>query len=173
MEFRGMSSNLTVYHPREAMIAFAYDLIDHIHHKLIAKASDFYIKTMRERLREGLSEREKVIAAAKDGDGLAHAVLMAEFDEWNEHHHLPPISLINYERWVRDHGAPRRRRGGKWWTDEQRNIGLSLVIALVGEKGNLEATRNDASKGRVESACSIVRVALKRRDRSLASAKCG
>jgi hypothetical protein len=163
-----MPNDLRIYHPREVMICFAYELIDRVHHKLTTSTRDFFIKTMWQRLRQGLSEREKVIAAAKDGDELAHAVLIAEYDEWQEHHQLPPISLINYGRWAREHGAPSQGRGNKWWTDEQRNIGISLLIALVAERFHLEATRNDASKGRVESGCSIVRVALKRRDRSLA-----
>jgi len=168
MELRRMSNrNLTIYHPREAMIAFAYDLIDTVHQKLITDATDFYTKTMRKRLREGLSEREQVIAAAMNGDDLAHMCLMAEYDEWSEHHQLPPISLINYERWVREH-RPKRTRGLKWWADEQRNIGLAIVTALTGERFQLMATRNEASKGKVESACSIMQVALRRRDRSLA-----
>jgi hypothetical protein len=161
------NGNLTIYHPREAMIAFAYGLIDTVHHKLIADATDFYTTAMRKRLREGLSEREPIIAAAMNGDMLAHVCLMAEFDEWNEHHQLPPISLINYERWQRQHGPPQKH-GHKWWEDEQRNIGLALVIALVGERFRIEATRNDESKTKVESACSITGAALRRRDRNLA-----
>jgi hypothetical protein len=148
------------------MVDFAVSVLDLIDTRLTDDQRDWIIQSMQRRLRQGLAERERFIAKAKAGDELAHAILMAEFDEYTEAHLLPPHSLVEYERWARKHGPPRRRRGARqWWEDVRRDIGICFVIALVCEQFGLHPTRNAGTIGMRECGASIGRLALRRRFR--------
>jgi hypothetical protein len=59
--------------------------------------------------------------------------------------------------------AKRGRGAQEWYQDLRRNIGFTYVIAVVGQRFQLAATRNDASKGLRDCASSIVADASKRR----------
>jgi hypothetical protein len=119
-----MPTDLALPDFREVMIQYAVDLIDIMGTRLTEPALDWIVKNMRQRLRDGLAEREKFIDRAKAGDVLAHAILMAEFDEYTEEHCLPPHSLVEYDRWMKKHGAPN--------VDAVRRNGIKTYAAISG-----------------------------------------
>ena len=143
----------------EAMIRFAMAAVDQIEHFLTGSARDWLATTLRERLRRGLTDRQKVIDAARDGDDLSHEVLMAEFHAMLDEGIMPPASLRDYAARIEQH--PKRGRGRVWYDDSRRNYGFCLLIAIVALQFDLNPTRNRATDA--PSGASTVAVALQRR----------
>src|SRR5215471_4084923 len=143
----------------EAMIRFAMAAVDQIEHVLTGSAREYLAAGLRERLRRGLTDRQKVIDAAENGDDLSHDVLMGEFHAMLDEGIMPPASLRAYVARIEKH--PKRGRGRVWYNDWQRNLGFCLLIAIVGEAFGLEATRNRTTEG--PCGASLVATALRRR----------
>src|SRR5262249_26792927 len=114
---------------------------------------------LRERLRRGLTNREKVIEAAEAGDELSHAALMAEFHSMLDEHQLPPASLCTYARQTEKH--PSRGRGRVWYDAWRRDWVMMFLLAGAALEFNLAPTRNRASTDK-PSAASVVAAAMKR-----------
>jgi hypothetical protein len=143
----------------EAMIQEAMALIARIEDKLTALPREYIAAQLRERLRRGLTDRQRVIDAAWDGDDLSHDVLMAEFHEMLDEGIMPPASLRAYAAQTDKH--PKRGKGRVWYTDWRRNHGFMILLALVGEKFNLNATRSRSTDS--PCAASVLAIALQRR----------
>jgi hypothetical protein len=143
----------------EAMIRFAMAEVDQIEHFLTGSAREYLAASLRERLRRGLTDRQKVIDAAENGDDLSHDVLMGEFHAMLDEGIMPPASLRAHAARIEKH--PKRGRGRVWYDDWRRNYGFCLLIAIVGEAFGLEATRNRTTEG--PCGASLVATALKRR----------
>ena len=143
----------------EAMIRRAEELVERVEDKLTGSARQWIKAALLTRLRGELTDRQKVIDAARDGDDLSHDVLMAEFHGMLDEGIMPPASLRDYAARTEEH--PRRGRGRVWYDDWGRNWGFLAVIVLIGMEFNLNPTRNRASEG--PSATSIVAIALQRR----------
>lgn len=138
------------------MVDFAIERVEHL---LKGSARNVLAAELRQRLRRGLTDRQKVIDAALNGDDLSHDVLQAEFDEMIDVGDRPPASLSEYIRQRDKH--PKRGKGRVWYDDWRRNWGFCLLIAFTAEALGLEATRNRATDG--PCGASLVSVALKRR----------
>ena len=133
--------------------------IERIEHMLDGAAGEWLAKALRERLRRGLTDRQKVIDAARDGDILSHEILLAEFHDLLDRNEMPPASLRTYAAQRSKH--PRRSRGRVWYDGWRRNYGFCLLIALTAERFGLQVTRSRASTG--PCATSITSLALQRR----------
>ena len=143
----------------EAMIGRAEALVERVEDKLAGSARQWIKAVLLTRLRGELTDRQKVIDAARDGDDLSHDVLMAEFHGLLDEGIMPPASLRDYAS--RTEGHPRRGRGRVWYDDWRRNWGFMALIVLIGVEFNLNPTRNRAGEG--PCAASIVAIALQRR----------
>jgi hypothetical protein len=143
----------------EAMIRLVMEAIEPLAESLTGSARDYLASGLRDRLRRGLTERQKVIDAALAGDDLSHDVLMAEFDEMLDENVMPPGSLREYARNRNKH--PKRGRGRVWYDDWRRNWTLCLLVALVVLAFRLNPTRNRSTDG--PCGASIVAIALQRR----------
>jgi hypothetical protein len=99
--------------------------------------------TLRDRLRQGLTERRKVIDAAERGCELSHAVLAAEFHKMLDLSQMPPASVRSYMARVDKH--PKRGRGRSWWDDWRRNLVFVTLIGATAVEFNLRPTRNKST----------------------------
>ncbi len=142
----------------EAMIRRATHLIEAIEGKLTESAGEHIAALLRERLRRGLTDRQRVIDAAESGDFLSHQVLMAEFHEMLDANVLPPASLREYARRTEKH--PKRGKGRVWHDNWRRSYGFMLLIVIIGVEFNLSPTRNRTTDG--PCATSILSTALQR-----------
>jgi hypothetical protein len=142
-----------------AMVEMVAGAIERIEHLLSGSAGEWLAQALRERLRRGLTDRQKVIDAAWDGDDLSHEVLMAEFHDILERGEMPPASLRAYAAQRDKH--PKRGKGRVWYDGWRRNYGFCLLIALTAERFGLQATRSRASVG--PCATSVASLALQRR----------
>jgi hypothetical protein len=129
----------------EAMIRYATEAVEKIERSLSGSTREYLAKTLRERLRRGLTDRQRVIDQALAGDDLSHKVLMAEFDEMLDQGVMPSASLREYARNRDKH--PKRGQARVWYDDWGRNWDFMLLIAVVAEAIGLEATRNRATEG--------------------------
>ena len=143
----------------EAMIRFAMTAVDQIEHLLTGSAREYLAEALRDRLRRGLTDRQKVIDAAEAGDDLSHEVLIAEFHAMLDEGIMPPASLRTYAARIEKH--PKRGRGRVWYDDWRRNHTFCLLVALVGVQFILNPTRNRTTDG--PSAASVTAAALQRR----------
>lgn len=143
----------------EAMIAQAMAAVERVAHFLDGSARDYLAAGLRERLRRGLTDRQRVIDAALAGDDLSHDILMAEFDEMLDQNVLPPASLREYARQRDKH--PKRGRGRVWYDDWRRNWAFCVLVAHMCLQFNLAPTRNRATEG--PCGASVVTIALQRR----------
>jgi hypothetical protein len=142
----------------EAMVQLTMRLVEPIQHLLTGSAREYLATALRERLRRGLTDRQRVIDAVEAGDDLSHDVLMAEFHAMLDEGVMPPASLRAYAGRPEKH--PKRGRGRVWYDDWRRNYVFVLLIALVAERLGLEATRNRSTEG--PCGASLVATALHR-----------
>ena len=142
----------------EAMISRATHLIEAIEGKLTEPAGEYIAALLRERLRRGLTERQRVIDAAESGDFLSHQALMAEFHALLDEGVLPPASLRTYAARTEKH--PRRGKGRVWHDNWRRTHGFMLLMVAIGVEFNLAPTRSRTTDG--PCAASILSAALQR-----------
>jgi hypothetical protein len=149
----------------DRMIAIVGTWIDRVAKCLSDEGGRAWIeRTLLARLKQGRTERQKVIAEAEAGDVVSHDVLMAEFHDLLDDHQLPPVSLCAYARATDKH--PKRKAGGYVWADHWvRNYGVSILVYLTSEVFELRPTRSrDARrKSLYPSGASLVAAALGRR----------
>jgi hypothetical protein len=126
---------------------------------MIDPARPWIEATLRDRLRQGLTQRQKVIEAAERGDELSHAVLSAEFHELLDASVMPPASLRAYMAKTDKH--PKRRRGHAWWADWRRHWVIVMLVGVTAMRFNLFPTRNKSSLSSL-SASAVVARALQR-----------
>jgi hypothetical protein len=143
----------------EAMVRWAVQQVERIEGKLREPADEYIAGLLRARLRRGLTDRQRVIDAANNGDLLSHQVLMAEFHEMLDANVMPPASLREYARHAEKH--PKRGKGRVWYDNWSRVWGFMLLIVAIGLEFSLNPTRNSASEG--PSATSIAAIALRRK----------
>jgi hypothetical protein len=143
----------------EAMIQSAVQRIERIEHELSGVAGEYIARSLRDRLRRGLTDRQKVIDEALGGDLLSHDVLMAEFDEMIDQGVMPPASLRVYAQQREKH--PKRGRGRVWHDGWRRTYGFTLLIVDICLKFDLNPTRNAASEG--PCGASVLSTALRRK----------
>ena len=70
-----------------------------VHHKLDMRRDEVHAeleRLLRERLRSGRTDREKVIEAANNGCKLSHEILIAEFHDLLDVDAMPPANLRAY-----------------------------------------------------------------------------
>jgi hypothetical protein len=149
----------------DRMIAIVGTWIDRVAKCLSDEGGRAWIeRTLLARLKQGRTERQKVIAEAEAGDVVSHDVLMAEFHDLLDNHQLPPVSLCAYARATDKH--PKRKAGGYIWADHWvGNYGVSILVYLASEVFELRPTRSrDARrKSLYPSGASLVAAALGRR----------
>jgi hypothetical protein len=127
---------------------------------------DFLIDKLRELIRGGVVDCDRVIDSADGGDLLAHQALMAEFDAVMQSHELPTVALIEYARSHRGEDEVRRPRGSHTkWDSFNRDIFIIGLAFLISDRFGIPLTRSEASDE--PCAAGVLAKALKRQRRQM------
>jgi hypothetical protein len=120
--------------------------------------------TLRDRLRQGLTETLKVIEAAEGGDEIADAALRQVYAETCDRGEEPSATLKAYGIKAVLRGPVTRSAGRNMWFDNwRRDIGIAVLVYMTMREFGLRPTRNPEQKRRQQlSACYIVHRALGR-----------
>jgi hypothetical protein len=128
---------------------FVHDLMGYI------RRGDFKIMT-------------QAIAAAEQGDPVAHAALDRVFHEMLDAGEMPGAALRDYHR--RASGAPKQGRFS--YEDYRRNAGFMVLVRLTCQTFSLPATRNrEQRRARRPCGCSVIAEALQRTEINISESR--
>ena len=127
---------------------------------LLPTDREWMIALLRDRLRDGLTEQERMIAWARGGCVLSHEALLLEFRELANNHILAPASLNDYVGKPDLH--PQRGKGADWWVNFRRNVMIAALVHVICEHYRITSTRSSASIGKKPCAAAVVAKALRR-----------
>jgi hypothetical protein len=150
----------------EEMVCRTMKAIQVLDDEIVPTTPEWMIALLRDRLRDGLTERERMIAWARGGDVLAHKALLLEFRELTDNHILAPASLNDYVGKPDLH--PRDKGGVGWFVNFRRDAQIALLVYLTCRYYKIAATRNSESshkRSRKHCAAAVVADALNRSGR--------
>jgi hypothetical protein len=145
------------------LVEQALGMIDRSYEWLRRPGRAAFIYELRANMRDGVVAQQHIIAAARNGDLLAHEALKLEFHDMLNRDAMPPVALRAYAAEY-DLRPPRRQRGGDGAKNWNEDWGFVTLVGVFAHVSGLEPTRNEATRAaRKPSSASVCSTALRLR----------